>query len=131
MSIADVLTPNSLVSGSYLATWSTLAGYTSPPSSVVLNWQRLGTVVHCAFIAVGVGSSGIGPDTATITLPVPRALAFSGAPAECSGAGAVYSVAAGGGAFFTPTTGGFTATVNSQTGGPGIVNISGFFTYLL
>ena len=129
MSIADVLVPNALVSGTYAPTWATTAGFTTPPTVVNINWQRLGNIVHCSFIAVDAGVSGVGVDTATVTLPVPRSAPFTGLPQECNGAAALYGASVGGGGYFTPTAGQQTATVNTQSGSPGIATLSGFFTY--
>jgi hypothetical protein len=119
------------VSGSYASTWTSLTGFTSPPSSVTINWQRLGNVVQCSLLAVGVGISGLGINTATVTLPVLRALPFTGALSEAAGEGVAYSALSQGGAYFTPTPGGFTAQLNCQIGVSGTVNISCFLNYLL
>lgn len=71
-------------SGAFVSTWTPTIGFAPAPGVNNIQYIRVGNVVHCQFTAYAV-TTAVGNNTATITLPVPRTVAFGGAIEECTG----------------------------------------------
>ena len=76
---------NTLASGGSTPIWTPLAGWSGPPTTNRLSWQRIGNVVDCSGVFLG-ASTLVGLNTASFTLPVPRTSGpFTGLAGEVLG----------------------------------------------
>jgi hypothetical protein len=71
-------------SGTFTSTWTSLVGFSPAPPVVNIQYIQLGAVVMCQLTAYNTGMI-VGINTANITLPIARAVAFTGVNEECSG----------------------------------------------
>lgn len=131
MSVADVLTLNSLLSGEYVPTWTTITGFAAAPGGMNVKWHRLGQTVFCYFTGGPVNITAT-PSSATISLPIVPGAPFPGAD-ELYGTGLSVGVVAAntGPLYFTETVSGNSATLTNLGATDAAATLIGSFAYRL